>query len=140
MSPTEHPPHEAGAHRARAVEDLISVLLRTGVLSSLVLVLCGLAVSFVQHPEYRHSHQAFVEMTHGGHGGGGLGGLLAGLGHGRGESIIALGLLVLIATPVMRVALSLLIFVHQRDRIFAVITTVVLLLLLVGFVLGRVEG
>jgi uncharacterized membrane protein len=51
-----------------------------------------------------------------------------------------LGLLLLIATPVMRVAVSVLIFVHQRDWTFVVITSVVLVLLVLSFVLGRVEG
>jgi uncharacterized membrane protein len=46
----------------------------------------------------------------------------------------------LIATPVLRVAISVLAFVYQRDRTFVVITTVVLALLLTSFVLGRGGG
>jgi uncharacterized membrane protein len=40
------------------------------------------------------------------------------------------GLLLLVATPVARVALSLVAFVLQRDRFYAAITAFVLLLLL----------
>lgn len=46
------------------------------------------------------------------------------------EAIIQLGLLLLIATPIARVALSLLAFVKQHDRTYIVVTTIVLALLL----------
>ncbi len=49
------------------------------------------------------------------------------------------GLLVLMATPVVRVALSLLVFGRQRDRAFVAVTSVVLALLLWSFVLGAGE-
>ena len=44
--------------------------------------------------------------------------------------MIQLGLLLLIATPVARVAFSLVAFIRQRDRTYIVITTIVLGLLL----------
>jgi len=46
------------------------------------------------------------------------------------EAIIQLGLLLLIATPIARVALSLLAFIKQHDRTYIVVTTIVLALLL----------
>jgi uncharacterized membrane protein len=48
-------------------------------------------------------------------------------------AIIQLGLLILLLTPVTRVALTLLLFIRTRDRIFALITAVVLTILLLGF-------
>ena len=57
----------------------------------------------------------------------------------RGEAIVTLGLLVLIATPVMRVAVSVVAFIQHRDRTYALITAAVLCLLLLSLVLGRVE-
>ncbi len=48
----------------------------------------------------------------------------------RPEAIIQLGLLLLIATPIARVALSLLAFAKQHDRTYIVVTTIVLGLLL----------
>jgi uncharacterized membrane protein len=65
--------------------------------------------------------------------------LTAGLGQLQGEAIVTLGLLVLIATPVMRVAISILAFIYQGDRVFTLITTVVLCLLLLSLLLGRGE-
>jgi uncharacterized membrane protein len=45
---------------------------------------------------------------------------------GHPEAIIQLGLLLLIATPIARVALSLIAFIKQHDRIYMLVTAVVL--------------
>ena len=53
------------------------------------------------------------------------------------QAVIALGLLLLIATPVMRVAVSIIAFAFERDRQYVVITIVVLAILLFSmFFLG----
>jgi uncharacterized membrane protein len=66
--------------------------------------------------------------------------ICSGLRHLDGQAIIVLGLATLIATPVMRVAVSILAFVYQRDRIFALITSTVLALLILSFLLGKAAG
>jgi uncharacterized membrane protein len=48
-------------------------------------------------------------------------------------AIIQAGLLILLLTPVTRVALTLILFLRDRDRIFALITAIVLIVLLLGF-------
>jgi len=53
--------------------------------------------------------------------------------------VVALGLLLLIATPVLRVAVSIVAFVQQGDRLFTLITAVVLGILLLSFALGAAE-
>jgi uncharacterized membrane protein len=64
-------------------------------------------------------------------------GLLHGLTGGRSEAFLTLGILVLVATPLARVALGGLEFARSKDRPLAVIAATVLALLLVGiFVLG----
>ena len=50
--------------------------------------------------------------------------------NGRGRGLIQLGVLLLIATPVARVAFSVYAFARQRDRLYVVVTLVVLALLL----------
>ncbi|MDG6928954.1 MAG: DUF1634 domain-containing protein [Nitrososphaerota archaeon] len=45
-------------------------------------------------------------------------------------SVIEVGILVLLATPVVRVAMSVLIFAAEKDRAYVVVTLAVLLLLL----------
>ena len=57
----------------------------------------------------------------------------------RGEAIVAVGLLLLILTPVARVAVSILAFLYQRDRAYTFITLTVLIILLMSFVIGRLE-
>jgi uncharacterized membrane protein len=57
-------------------------------------------------------------------------------GHGRG--IIELGLLLLIATPVARVIFSIFAFAVQRDRLYVVVTLIVLAVLLFSLVGGQV--
>jgi len=51
--------------------------------------------------------------------------------------MITLGLLLLIATPVMRVALSIIIFLIERDLLYIGITTIVFVILLISFAVGR---
>jgi uncharacterized membrane protein len=53
------------------------------------------------------------------------------------RSIIQFGLLMLIVTPILRVAFTWVAFVVQRDRVYIVITTIVLVLLLYGLLSGR---
>ena len=53
------------------------------------------------------------------------------------QAIIVLGLLLLIATPVMRVAASVVAFGLERDRRFVIITLIVLGILIASFFLGR---
>ena len=62
--------------------------------------------------------------------------VLAAGGGGRGaiaprpDAVVQLGLVLLIATPVARVAMSLVAFILQRDRVYVVVTSIVLALLI----------
>ncbi|MBV9295185.1 MAG: DUF1634 domain-containing protein, partial [Acidobacteriaceae bacterium] len=58
----------------------------------------------------------------------------------RARSIIQLGILLLIATPIARVAFSLVGFALGRDRTYVVITAIVLTVLLVSLITGAVQG
>lgn len=55
--------------------------------------------------------------------------------HSRG--IIQLGLLLLIATPIARVLFSVIAFARQRDRMYVVVTMIVLVILLCNLLLER---
>jgi uncharacterized membrane protein len=133
-------PH-TNAEKARQVELLISNLLRIGVITSLTIVVIGTILSFIRHPDYLSSktqlsaltsHDASFPET--------ISGTASSIMHGQGRGIVILGLLLLVATPVMRVAVSIFGFVYEKDRIFVLITSLVLMLLLLSFVLGRGEG
>ncbi len=123
--------------RVSRTENLISLVLRIGVLSSVLCVLAGTVISFVHHPEYLSSPIALHHLTESGAAfPRTLRDVFLGVRDMRGQAIVVVGLLLLILTPVMRVAVSIFLFHHQRDRIFTLITTIVLCLLLASFVLG----
>ena len=57
------------------------------------------------------------------------------------QAVITLGLLLLIATPVVRVLASIIMFALEHDRTYVIITALVLAILLVSiFLLGGVAG
>ena len=53
-----------------------------------------------------------------------------------GAAIIQFGVCVLIATPIMRVAFSVLVFLAEKDYLYVVITLIVLCIILVNMTLG----
>ncbi len=120
-------------------ELLISHLLRSGVMLSLTLVTFGMSLTFVHHPDYFSSTQALQRLTAPERGPHDLTDVLADVMNARGQAFVMVGLLVLMATPVLRVVLSLLVFSRQKDRAFVTVTSVVLGLLLLSFLLGGVE-
>jgi uncharacterized membrane protein len=127
--------------RVRRAELIISGVLRLGVAASMTLILVGMLLSFLHHREYVSSPAELLRLTHPGDAvPQSLPGVLDGIKHLRGQSIVSAGLLLLILTPVIRVATSILAFVVQRDRSYVIITSAVLLLLLLSLVIGGAAG
>lgn len=60
--------------------------------------------------------------------------------HGRARSIIQLGILALIATPILRVAVSLVGFAFEKDRTYVIVTAIVLATLLFSLITGAITG
>ena len=60
--------------------------------------------------------------------------VLRGAVHGQALDVIRLGLLVLILTPTTRVAMTVGLFIAQRDRVFVVTTLIVLVVLIIGLI------
>ena len=118
---------------------LISTLLRTGVVLSIVIIFTGLTITFVHHPDYFSSRPQLGALTSAGvHFPSTFVDVVQGVRNGRGQAVMAAGLLLLIATPVARVALSVVIFFAERDRLYVAITTAVFAILMIAFALGRV--
>ncbi|GEM_PF-310299 len=113
------------------LEQMVGWLLRAGVLLSAVIVFGGGVWWLFQNGSARPSYGQFrgepPELRD-------MGALVAGLGHPRPEMVIELGLLLLIATPVARVALALLAFVLEHDHAYVVITAVVLAVLIYSLI------
>jgi uncharacterized membrane protein len=126
--------------RVRCVELFISNLLRGGVFASLLFIIGGTLLTFAQHPGLPTSAVMFTHLTQPGavfpHT---WSAVVAGARRFDGQALVIVGLFILIATPIMRVAVSILAFIYQEDRVFVFITSVVFCLLLLSFVLGKGE-
>ena len=109
------------------IQLLISHTLRIGVSIACVIAAVGGIIYLVSHggepmPDYTHfsyteAHPA--EYTT-------LDGIFGGLGRMDARSWIQLGVIALILTPILRVALSLVDFIKEHDWIYAAITAIVL--------------
>ena len=111
----------------KKIEDIVGNLLRAGVLLSALVVMLGAAIYLARHgsshPDYRIFHGEPVELR-------GLRGILAQAADLRSRGMIQLGLLLLVATPVARVAFSVWGFAEERDWMYVTFTLIVLVILL----------
>lgn len=116
------------------IELLISYVLRTGVLIAAALVAVGLVMFFVDVANGTTSGQAKDILNHGGHQiTVSWTSIAHGVAHGEALSMIELGLLVLILTPVSRVLLTLVLFLIEKDPVFVIVSAIVLVVLMLGF-------
>lgn len=139
-APVVEPTPNPVAH-PEATERLISSILRAGVLLSATLVIIGTAITFIHHGSYFTSSDDLTGLKDGSLGfPTSFASIIRGLGHFEGRSIVMTGLLVLVATPIMRVAVSIVAFMQVRDRTFVIITSIVLILLLASLTLGKAGG
>jgi len=120
--------------RDHAMEQLIGRFLQIGVMLAALVVLIGATLLLVQHGRSPVSYAVFqtgpAQLRT-------IGGIIHGVFALDSKAIVQLGLVLLIATPVVRVAFMLIAFAVQRDRIYVAISTVVLALLLYSLLLGR---
>jgi len=109
------------------LERIVSKLLIAGVLLSATVVLLGGACYLARHgreiADYHVFHEVSEEYRS-------LGGVMHTIGPSNCAAVIQLGLLILIATPIARVAFSLAGFAFERDWTYVVITSIVLVVLI----------
>lgn len=111
---------------------VIGNVLRYGVIISAAVVLLGVAeLAFASGASDASQYLAYNPgaVPHGNFPVS-LSALLGGLATFNAYSLIELGVLVLIATPVSRVSISVFLFAAEKDRLYVLATTVVLALLL----------
>jgi len=113
--------------RDRRIEVILGNLLRTGVLLSAAVVLSGACVYLHRHAHEPADYRVFrgepSEFRT-------IPGVIRSVINGRGRGLIQLGLLILIATPIARVAFSVVGFAIERDRLYVAFTLIVLAVLL----------
>jgi uncharacterized membrane protein len=113
------------------VENIIANLLRSGVLLSAAVVLCGAVIYLARHGHSPADYGMFrgepTDLRT-------ISGIIRNAAGGHGRGIIQLGLLLLIATPVARVAFAVFGFAAERDRMYVAFTLIVLAVLLYSLI------
>lgn len=115
------------------VKVVIAVVLRYGVIAAFAIVAIGSALMFLEggtgfgplgtaEALFGSRDRSLI----------GLGPLVQSLGAGKPYAIIDLGLIVLLATPVARVAISVLLFAEEKRYAFVAITAAVLAILVLS--------
>ena len=110
----------------RRLENVIGQLLRAGVLLAAATVLAGGLLYLARHHADRVNAHTFVA---GGQDTRTLTGIVRSAARGESAAIIQLGLLLLVFTPVARVVIAVVGFFLERDRLYAVVSLIVLIIL-----------
>lgn len=111
------------------VEITISRLLRIGVLLSAAVIAIGL-VMFLITGQSGYAGSSYPATP---------GQILHGLINFKSYAVILTGLLILIFTPVFRVGVSIIVFTKEKDFLYVKITLLVFIILMISFLLGKVE-
>ena len=113
------------------IENILGNLLRAGVLLSALVVLIGGVIYLLRHGHSAVDFGAFrgepADLRN-------VRGILRNTLALRGQGIIQFGLLLLIATPVARVAFSIFGFAKERDRMYVMFTMIVFSILLYSLI------
>ncbi len=117
------------------MQAIIGWILRTGVIVSVSFVFAGGIIYLYRHGHSKtafdsfHKIPEFISTTEG---------VLQGVLNGRGQAIIQLGIIILIATPVLRVAFSVIAFAIEKDHLYTIISLLVLLIIVGSMLTGRI--
>lgn len=121
MAKIEHPWND------QEVEHIVGDLLRGGVIGAGAVVLVGGIIYLVRYgallPDYRVFRGEPTDLRS-------VTGIVKDALALHGRAVIQLGLLLLVATPVARVAFSVLAFARERDRTYLIVTLIVLTVLI----------
>ncbi|MCI4447055.1 MAG: DUF1634 domain-containing protein [Pyrobaculum sp.] len=112
------------------LEEVIGYALRIGVLTSTLLILAGLVLIVVKPPAPHILEQLSTPHSPINTSSIPPAQVFTGVAELNGIDVILLGLMVLITTPVLRVAISIVQFIKERNLIYTLITVVVLFNLL----------
>jgi len=118
------PEDAQAAKEERDLNGVVHRVLILGLAVSTILMLAGLGLDLIRHREMATAVPDFGEVF----------GRVKGL---RPSGFLALGLLVLIATPILRVIGSIFAFVYERDWRFAAVTFIVLVVVSVSLLFGK---
>ena len=106
------------------MEVLVSNVLKIGVLLSAVFLVAGLSMLIFTEDNSCPTGDMSVEW------------FVSGLNTFTPSHIIFTGFLILVSTPILRIAASVGIYIHQKDYTFAVITGIVLAVMVYSLTMG----
>lgn len=135
-SPVPTAPDARSRWTDEQVDQILGNLLRVGVVVATVVAVIGGVLFLAKHGLEPARGRVFQgeppELRS-------VGAILRGALALRPDAVVQLGLLLLVATPVARVAMSLVAFILQRDRVYVVVTSIVLALLIFSLT-GGIHG
>lgn len=113
---------------------IIGNLLRYGVWSSLTVAFIGGVIYLIKHGNDIENYSVFYEKDNN------IFDVVVnvyqGLLQGRGESIIFLGIILLFLTPLLRLFISLIVFLLEKDYLYVSITLIVIFVLFMSVFFG----
>lgn len=116
------------------IQQAIGWILRIGVISSMLIVFIGGCVYLYRHSTETVHYKAFVGVPK-------FIDSPAGIWHGifawRGRAIIQAGIILLIATPVLRVIFSAISFILEKDWLYTAISVLILAIILISALTGH---
>ena len=120
---------------ANRMEQTISGILRAGVFASAIMIVVGLVLLFAGQGGLFAGHAPInlgymFPRT--------VGAIMVAVVAGSGLGFIQLGILLLIMTPIFRVAASVVLFIRAGEKPMTIVTLAVFLLLLASFAVGLI--
>jgi uncharacterized membrane protein len=114
----------------RDVEQIVGTLLRYGVITATLIAFIGGVAYLFTHgsspmPDYSHFKGEGAGYTS-------FSPIVSGAFKGQATEIIQLGVIALIATPILRILFSLVAFAFEKDRMYVFITMIVLGVMMVS--------
>lgn len=109
----------------KTIERKISIAMRIGVSIAALFMIIGFLLLLVTNNNSINTYNSidFIE-------------LIKNLTNFNPYSFMMLGIFLLILTPVLRVLLSIILFIKEKDKLYTLITFFVLLILIISFIVG----
>lgn len=111
------------------IERSIGICMRVGVVAAAVLMLFGFVLLLINFEQHFAGFENFSFLE-----------ILTGLLYLNPYSYMLLGIFVLILTPIIRVVSSIILFIREKNVLYSLITTAVLAILILSFVIAVING
>lgn len=115
------------------IQNIIGWVLRSGVFLSIAICICGASIYLIKHGHdianyhYFTGVPASVQMSE----------IIKSVADLKGRAIIQAGIILLIATPIMRVLFSAIGFIAEKDYLYTGITILVLAIIFISMLSGH---